>query len=939
MSEYRKKLIEVALPLSEVNDASAYDKMPGIGPHPKGIHHWWARLPLPAARVVLFSSVVDDPSAHPERFPTEDAQKRERERLFSMIRQLLQKKMHEHPEAYANAWAEMQRHADGRLPAVLDPFTGGGSIPLEAARLGLEANAADLNPVAVLLNKCNLEIVPRWLNQLPVNPQSRDDTLRAPEWHGARGLADDIRYYARAVREQAIKKIGHLYPTVTLPKEYGGREAPVVVWLWARTVASPNPTAGGVHVPLVASFWLSSKKGNLAWMEPIVNKDDNSWRFDICTGEPSDRSSVRRGTKLGRGAFRCLLTGQPIEYSYLRDQASVGRLGRALLCIVADIGRGKAYVPATPEQETLGTTDLAEWRPDEPVTTPCHDVDRLPMYGMPTWADAFAPRQLTAMVTLSDAIRAVRSDILQDAKTAGLNAADTEEYARAICSFLALALDRCADFGNSICTWSPTNHKVMHLFGRQAIPMVWDFAEANTLGDSVGAWSTCSDYVAACTEVLGKTPTQLGRARQIDAATSWDELRGLLVSTDPPYYDNIGYAALSDFFYVWLRRTVGDLYPDLFGTILVPKEPELIAAPERFEGDKAKAKEHFEAGFRRAFSALREKMDPRFPLTIYYAFKQEDEKSGGGDGEEHSLNGVDRTTGWETLLDALLGSGFQITATWPVRASQKWRMLAMGTNALASYIILACRPSQADAQQCSRREFMNELKKELPAALKHLQQGNIAPVDLAQASIGPGMAVFSRYSVVLESSGKPMTVRTALALINQMLDEVLTEQEGEFDTDTRWAVAWFEQSGMDEDDFGVAETLSKAKNTAVNGLVEAGIITARAGKVRLIPRADMPADWNPATDNRLTAWEVTQHLIRALDQQGETGAADLLRKLGGDYGEKARDLAYRLYSICERQKWANEALAYNSLVIAWPEISKLARKAPAGGGDTGTLFE
>ncbi|MBM4084611.1 MAG: DUF1156 domain-containing protein, partial [Planctomycetes bacterium] len=953
MTTYRKKLIEVALPLAEINDASAYDKMPGIGPHPKGIHQWWARLPLPTGRAVLFASVVDDPSAHPEKFPTEEAQNAERERLFDLLRQLMQKKMHEHPEVYAAARAEMLKHCGGKLPPVLDPFAGGGSIPLEAARLGFEAHAADLNPVAVLLNKCNLELVPRWLDQAPVNPEaaflgtraSRPHLSETPasrphkEWHsrgylphfdhpglvqfitfrladsmpvevlhrwgqelslspgmaaddprmvelrkrvekyedaghgscllrgdpaarivqdallhfdgqryrllawcimpnhvhvlietfeghrlgdiihswksytakvineqlgragalwmpdyydrfirheehfraaveyiennpvkaglvdapqhwewshvsmgrtaggtpavpgmwrGARGLAEDVRYYGRIIRQRAIQKIGHLYPKVRLPKQYGGREANVIAWLWARTVASPNPAAKGAHVPMVSTFWLSSKKGTLAWLEPVVDRRNNTWRFEVRTGEPPDRNAIRQGTKLGRGAFRCLLSDSPIEYSYLRDQATRKRLSRALVCIVAETERGRIYLDADRGHEQIAEVPLPYWRPEERVTAPCHDVDRLPMYGMPTWADAFTPRQFTALVTFSDLVREVRQDVLKDAGNAGVPPAEAGEYAKAVATFLGLTLGRLADLSNSLCGWDSTNTRIAHLFGRQAIPMVWDFAESNSIGTAIGSWESCVERVVECIEVIPAGQTRGGRVRQLDAASSWDDLQSILVSTDPPYYDNIGYAALSDFFYVWLRRTLGDLYPDLFKTILVPKTPELTAAPERFDGDKGKAREHFESGFRKAFAALRQDMDPVFPLTVYYAFKQEDEDLREDEGEQRASNGVDRTTGWETLLEALLGSGFQITATWPVRASLKWRMVAMGTNALASYIVLACRARPADAPQCSRREFLGELKKDLPAALKHLQQGNIAPVDLAQASIGPG---------------------------------------------------------------------------------------------------------------------------------------------------------------------------------------------------------
>jgi putative DNA methylase len=890
---------------------------------------------------------VDDPSSHPERCPTEEMQNAERDRLFGILRRLMQKKMHEHPEVYAEAKAEMLKHCGGKLPPVLDPFAGGGSIPLEAARLGFEAHAADLNPVAVLLNKCNLELIPRWADQPPVNPEARDDALREPEWRGARGLAEDVRYYGRVIRERAIAKIGHLYPKVRIIQEKDGswrhateeeirsgkrsiREANVIAWLWARTVASPNPAAKGAHVPLMSTFWLSSKKGSEAWLEPVVDKAKGSWRFEVRMGVPTDREAVKAGTKTGRAMFRCLLTGVPINDDHIKAQGKAGRMGARMVAIVADAGRGRVYLPAAEEHEAVARKAEPAWRPDTAIHGTTQYLGVKP-YGLDRFWQLFTPRQLTAMVTISDLVKAVRADVVRDASDAGLTKREAEAYAATVVTFLALALDRCADHNNSLCGWRAPNPAVMHLFGRQAIPMMWDFAEANTLGEAICSWAVCVEREAECMQTV--STSREGHARQIDAASSWNELKAVLVSTDPPYYDNIPYSNLSDFFYVWLRRTIGDPYPDLFQTILVPKEPELVAAPERFNGDREEAKEHFEAGFRKAFSALREKMDARFPLTVYYAFKQEDEEAGNDESEEQEAgrrNGVDRTTGWETLLEALLGSGFQITATWPVRASQKWRMRAMGSNALASYIVLACRPRPADAPQCSRREFIAALKRELPQALKHLQQGNIAPVDLAQASIGPGMAVFSRYARVMEASGNPMTVRTALALINQTLDEVLAEQEAEFDADTRWALAWFEQHGTGEGPFGDAETLSKAKNTAVNGLVEAGIISARGGKVRLVRREELPADWDPAKDKRLTVWEATQHLIRTLEQGGEGAAAELLRRLGSATGEVARELSYRLYKICERKGWSKEAVSYNGLVVAWPEIVKLAHSLTPG---------
>lgn len=935
----RRKLVEVALPLPDINDASAYDKMPGIGPHPKGIHHWWARLPLPVARAVLFASVVDDPSSHPERFPTEEAQARERERLFGIIRKMMQKQLHKHPEVYAEARAEMLKHCGGRLPPVLDPFAGGGSIPLEAARLGFEAYAGDINPIAVLLNTCNLEIAPRWADHPPVNPEDRQKIGGASGWRGTAGLAADVRYYGRVILERARERIGHLYPPVKVTAEmaaehphlkpYVGKELPVIAWIWARTVPSPNPAVRGAHVPLMSTFWLSSKKGKEAWLEPVVDRAAGTWRFAVRTGAPKERPLVKAGTKQAGSGFRCILTGDPIPFDYVRQQASQGRMDVAMVAVVAEGPRGKLYLPATPEQLSAAKSANPSGFPETELPKNALGF-RIQKYGINKHWQMFTPRQLTAMVTLSDLVREVREDVRRDALAAGLSEGEAEEYVRAVATFLALALDRCACFNTALCRWGPSNEKVMNLFDRQAIPMLWDFGEANILAESVGGWATCSNYVAECIETMATF--RKGHARPIDAARPWDGLRNVLVSTDPPYYDNIGYAALSDFFYVWLRRTIGDLYPDLFATILVPKEPELVAAPERFGGDKHAAKEHFEQGLRRAFAQLREKMDPRFPLTVYYAYKQEDEESGEDGDEEERLNDqagdqVDRTTGWETMLTALIETGFQITATWPVRASQQWRMRAMGSNALASYIVLACRPRPEDAPQTDRRGFVAELKRELPEALRNLRQGNIAPVDFAQAAIGPGMAVFSRYSRVLEPDGRPMTVRTALGLINQVLSEVLAEQEDEFDNETRWAIAWFEQYGFEEGDFGDAELLTKAKVTTVSRLQEAGIVQARGGSVRLLRPEELPKDWNPERDDRPTVWGSAHHLIRVYyhEKAGDAATAELVRKLG-PRAELARDLAYRLYGICERKGWSQEAQAYNALVLGWPELTRLARE-------------
>jgi putative DNA methylase len=950
IGSHPRKLIEVALPLPEINDASAYDKMPGIGPHPKGIHHWWARLPLPVARAVLFASVVDDPASHPERFPTPQDQDRERERLFGILLRLMQKQLHKHPEVYAEARAEMLKHCGGRLPAVFDPFAGGGSIPLEAARLGMEAYAGDLNPVAVLLNKCNLELAPMWAGRPPVNPEDRAKIGGSQGWRGTTGLAADVRYYGRLILERARSEIGHLYPPVEVTPAMAaerpdlahlvGKKLPVIAWIWARTVRSPNPAAKGAHVPLMSTFWLSSKKGSEAWLEPVVDRAAGTWRFAVRTGAPRDKASVNAGTKTGRAQFRCILTGDPIPDDYIKDEGQSNRLRARLVSAVAQGARARLYIEADPVHEQAAKT------------TDCNDIDLGELaydprniwctgYGLRRFAQLFTPRQLTAMVTLSDLVKDIHADVHRDALAAGLSGADAESYAATIRTFLSLALDRCADFNNALSTWKPSGQQQMHLFARQAIPMVWDFTEANMLGEKAICWLNAINICAEAIEALLPTSKCLkhGHARQTDAATGADGIANLLVSTDPPYYDNIGYAALSDFFYVWLRRTIGDLYPDLFSTVLVPKSQELTASPERFEGDKHKAKEHFESGFRRAFAALRERMNPEFPLTVYYAFKQDDEESGGDEeSQDRPTRGkVDLTTGWETMLQALIGTGFQITATWPVRASQAWRMRAMGSNALASYIVLACRPRPENAPQTDRRSFIAELKRELPAALRHLQQGNVAPVDFAQAAIGPGMAIYSRYSRILEASGRQMSVRTALALINQTLTEVLSEQEDEFDAETRWAIAWYEQHGFEEGEYGDAELLSKAKVTSVEGLKQSGIVHSRAGKVRLLRPQELPKDWDPASDRRLTHWELTHHLLRVYyhEKAGDAAAAKLLHKMGAQ-GELARDLAYRLFSISERKNRSQEAQAYNALALGWPEIARLAL---ASSKEQGALFQ
>ncbi|MEI8042008.1 MAG: hypothetical protein WCL11_11405 [Verrucomicrobiota bacterium] len=706
------------------------------------------------------------------------------------------------------------------------------------------------------------------------------------------------------MRDEAEKRIGHLYPKVKLPKEYGGGEATVIAWLWARTVASPNPAAKGADVPMVRSFWLSTKAGKKAWVEPIIDKSKMTYRFEIRTGE----GEPRPGT-MGKKADVCLLTDTPITRQYIREEGMAGRIGTRLMAIVAEGARGRIYLPPNEEHERIAASVKV---PDGlPETDIIGDTRYLTptSYGFTKHRHLFTNRQLVALSTLCDLIAEVRAKALKDS--------NNQAQVDAIVTYLAFAVSKLSDTCNALVSWKPSMVQVIHLFTRQAIPIVWDFAEPNVFSNSAGDFGITLGNILRIFDNLVSVCG--GEVRQLSAEVLMND-RPRLFSTDPPYYDNVPYADLSDFFYIWLRRCLQPVYPQLLGTVLVPKAEELVADQFR-QGGKEQAREFFERGMGRVFKRMREASDPRFPTTIYYAFKQTEEEEESAEGGEDVVASRS-STGWETFLQSLVDAGWQLDGTWPMRTELGNRMRGMGSNALASSIVLVCRPRSTDAGVASRRDFLGALKNELPEALRLLQKGNIAPVDLAQAAIGPGMAVFSRYAKVLEADGSPMSVRTALSLINQSLDEVLAEQEGEFDADTRWALAWFDQNGFNEGAYGTAETLCTAKNTSVSGMVEAGILAAKGGKVRLLKREELQADWNPATDERLTVWEATHHLIRSLDQ-GEAVAAGLLKQLGA-MAEVARDLSYRLYTVCERRKWSQDAIGYNALVLSWPDLKRLA---------------
>lgn len=944
-----KKLIEVALPLDAINVAAAREKSIRHG-HPSTLHLWWARRPLAAARAVIFAQMVNDPGYQQGggfRYGVnKEKAQAERERLFKIIEDLVQWENTNNEEVLERARAEIRRswrevcelnkgHPQAaelfnpdKLPAFHDPFAGGGALPLEAQRLGLESYASDLNPVAVTINKAMIEIPPRFAGRAPVGPRVPGDKQGklSEDWSGAKGLAEDVRRYGAWMRAEAEKRIGHLYPQVEITAEIVkerpdlkpllGQKLTVIAWLWARTVKSPNPAFSHVDVPLASNFILSSKEGKEVYVQPVVEGD--KYCFTVKVGDPPEEA--KEGTKAaGRGAnFRCVLSDAPISGDYIKAEGQAGRMGARLMAIVAEGARGRVYLAPTQEHENAARQAQPTWKPSGNVPARLTGGTCVP-YGLTEWGDLFTPRQLAALTMFSDLVGEAIAKAKTDALAAGLPddgehlagvGAGATAYAEAVGVYLAFAIDRLAMTGNNLVRWNGVGEKAQHSFGRQAFPMLWDFAEPNFLADATGSLSAGVFYSY---DPLPLLPTDTaGIAAQLDAQ-SQTMTKDKVVSTDPPYYNNIAYADLSDFFYVWLRKPLRAIFPELYATLAVPKAEELVATPYR-HGGREQAEKFFLDGMTAAMHNLAEQAHSAFPVTIYYAFKQSETKDEAGTS----------STGWETFLQAVLDAGFAITGTWPVRTEMRTRQVAMDSNALASSIILVCRQRPADALTVSRREFIRELNATLPEALDEMTRGGVnspvAPVDLSQAIIGPGMAIFSQYAAVLEADGTPMSVRTALQLINRFL------AEDDFDHDTQFCLHWFENFGWATGKFGDANTLAQAKGTAVAALVTAGVLDSSKGDARLLKWSEMPSDWSPETDARMPVWEALHQLIRALNQDGESAAGELLARMPAR-AEPIRALAYRLYTLCERKGWAEEARAYNELVTAWSAIEQAAGEA------------
>jgi len=933
-----RKLIEVALPLDAINQQSAREKSIRKG-HPSTLHLWWSRKPTATSRAVLFSQLVDDPSERYEEFleaaraageadpesAAERAVEAERRRLFTLITRMVNWDNIGDEHLMREVREEIRRSTGEEPPAVLDPFAGGGSIPLEAQRLGLEAHASDLNPVAVLINKALIEIPPRFAGRAPVFPGADDGTR---SWPGAHGLAEDVRRYGEWMREEAWRRIGHLYPRAQLPD---GSMATVIAWIWARTVTCPNP-ACGIETPLVSKWWLGKKKGKEAYIVPKVVGD----HVEYSIGHDPKRAPTKQndGTISGRRGALCVACGSVISMEEIRAQGKKGKIGSAMTAVVCEGGRKREYKAPMDEDrlevqfDRVNQLNMGVLADNPRYMSP-------PLYGMDTFDKLFTARQLTALTTFSDLVSEAREQVLRDALASGMSKGERLEaggvgaaaYADAVATYLGLVISRITDYSSSINSWasSPQMEIVQHIFGRQALPMAWDYAESNPFADSSGSLNI---MIRAVSEAVSRVPAcSQAYVLQTDAASH--DYRGAVISTDPPYYDNISYSDLSDFFYVWLRRSLKDVHPSLFSTMLVPKAEELVANPYR-HGGKDGARDFFEDGFRTVFANARRSANPDYPMTVYYAFKQ----------TETSTEGR-TSTGWSTILDGMIRSGWSITATWPMRSERRGRMTSIGANALASSIVLVLRPRPEDAPMTDRRSLMRELRRTLPEAVETLRSGGIAPVDLAQAAIGPGMSVFSRYSRVISPDGTDMSVSEALTQINAVLDEVLGEQEGDLDPDTRWCLTWFDAHGFTEGPYGEAETLASARNASIDALKRSGVLTSGGGRVGLIAPEDLPDDYDPRTDDRISHWEVVLHLARALDRRGIDEAGRLLsaaaeRGLGADI---LQSLAYRLYSLAEKHGWTEAGLLFNALGGSWPEIAAAARTAASTGPDIQTALD
>lgn len=934
----KRKLIEVSLPLEEINAQSAREKSIRHG-HPSTLHLWWARRPLATARAVLFAQLVDDPSNFVDAYRQEAVEKgyedpdswaehrvkQERQRLFDLIIRMVNWDNLGDKALFESAQAEIVKSTHGMPPAILDPFAGGGTIPLEAQRLGLESHASDLNPVAVLINKALIDIPSRFSGLAPVFPGAAG---QRNAWSSATGLAEDVRRYGKWMRDEAEQRIGQLYPKAKLPD---GGEATVIAWIWARTVTCPNP-ACGLETPLLSSWWLSKRKGKETFAVPRIV--DGRVEFELGHDFSQASWNLDDGT-VGRTGGTCVACRSAFPLSYIRAEGRSRGLGTRLVATAIEVSRRRSFLPPARDHELAAEVKPPDSVPAGTLGYYPRDI-KAPIYGLDEFRKLFTNRQLVTLTTLSDLVLEAREQVLLDARAQGQSigggiesgGSDAAAYADAVATYLGMGVSRLTDISNALSRWENTKEQVRNLFGRQAIPMIWDFAEAPPFGTAAGSFEVSLGNLA---KVLERLPAGIpGKVEQANAA-SRSYSSGLL-STDPPYYDNIGYSDLSDFFYVWLRRSLQHVYPSLLGTMLVPKAEELVANSHRHGGAK-EAKAFFESGFEQVFERARSSALADYPITVYYAFKQSERDESG-----------QASTGWETILGSMVRAGWTVTATWPVRSELGNRMMASKMNSLASSVVLALRPRPDDAPTTDRRGFIAAMKGELGPALRELQQGGIAPVDLPQSAIGPGMAVFSRYTKVIESDGSEMSVRSALARINEVLDELLTEQEGDFDAPTRFALAWYRGHGYDSAPYGEAEDLARARGTAVAAMERIGLLSARGGKVQIYRPDGLPADYDVLSDDSTSTWEALHHAMRILDTSGLPATGQFLqnatqRSDGAVDLDLVKELAYLLFQVAEKNGWAKDAFSFNAIASSWGDLLDAGRAAPQVAADTSATLD
>ena len=927
---YRRKLIEITLPLNDISKESAREKSLKHG-HPSTLHTWWARRPLAACRAILFASLVDDPIDCSDEFPHEDDQIAERKRLHQLISDISRwentderkpgglKLMNSARFEIARSLARSRGDAVPTEPdavlkylsdkdtgiTVYDPFSGGGSIPLEAQRLGLAAVGSDLNPVSVLITKATIELPVSFAGDRPVNPSAHHQVTRGSkgrsstdgDWRGYAGLANDIRYYGLRVRDEASKRIGHLYPTVTLDD---GSDAHVVAWLWANTIPCSNP-ACGIEMPLIRNFQISKRDGRPRWTTPTFDIDNKMIKFEVTESS----SGIRFERTVDRNGSVCLACETSTKLEYVRNQALDGNMRQQLIAIAAEGDRRRVFVSPNEHHAQIALRARPPRRPTGSLPHKARSISTQ-IYGLSEWHQLFTERQLTSLCTFSDVLKDIIPEILNDGASS--------EYAKVIHTYLALAVGRLSHVGSRLSMWVNAVDFVGGVFGRQAIGMVWDFAELNPFSTRTQNWMTQLDWVA---KVVERLPVNVvsGFAFQADAANAEYVANGPVIVTDPPYYDNIGYADISDFFYIWHNDMLRDSYPELFVGMQTPKKDEIVAGP-MFENPK----EHFERLIEKVLNKIKSACSTDFPSSILYAYMQK--------------KGADKESvpaGWEAFLTAVSNAGLRIVGTWPVRTERKAKLNALKGNMLASSVVLVTRPRPEGAPSASRREFVDELEVSLPAELDRLtREDNIAPVDLAQAAIGPGMKIYTKYSRVETFAGEPVPVRDALTEINRVIGDYFLSEQGELDARTRFCIDWLKEHGFDEGLFGDAEVLAKAKDVAIGDLVAQGLLEARRNVAKLLPISAFltPKNADQCVGASTSSWEglmrVAFHFQFPEEGRGVEGAADVIREMGAKSDEVER-LARIMFDHYDRKFQPSNSRVYNHIADAWRDIREQAR--------------